>query len=129
MIVVSEEQLKGGPVFLYEVGFVKGPIFVSVRSVMPNYGRGHIEMSYALSDVIVRGVVVEREFVFDEIELNLVLGVALCVLLRLYFCRILRHVRFCHIGSMLAFQVFCVCVAVSGSLLCVAFVQVVVVWT
>ena len=123
MIVVSEEQLKGGPVFLYEVGFVKGPIFVSVRSVMPNYGRGHIEMSYALSDVIVRGVVVEREFVFDEIELNFVLGIAFCVLLRIYFCRILRHVRFCYIGSMLVSQVFCVYVVAFGNLLFVAFVQ------
>jgi len=44
-IVVSEEQLEVGPVFLYEVGFVKGPIFLSVGSVMPNYGRGHIEMN------------------------------------------------------------------------------------
>ena len=31
MIVVSEEQLEGGPVFLYEVGFVKGQIFLECR--------------------------------------------------------------------------------------------------
>ena len=63
--LVSEEQL---------VGFVKGQIFWSVESVMSNYARDPIEMHKAFSDVLVCGAVVEKGIVFDDVEVNFVLG-------------------------------------------------------
>ena len=65
-----------------EVFFVKGQIFLIVESVMTNYARDYVEMHWAFSDVFLCGVVVERGFVFDDVELNFVLGMLFCILLR-----------------------------------------------
>ena len=53
-----------------------------VESVTTNYARDYIEMHWAFSDVFLCGVVVERGFVFDDVELNFVLGMLFCILLR-----------------------------------------------
>ena len=51
------------------------------------------------------------------------------IALRFLIYRIMRHVRFCHIGNMHVSQVFCVSVAAFGHLLFVAFGRFAAVWS
>ena len=61
---------------------MKRQIFLSVESVIANYARDRKKIMWDLSDIAVCGVVVERGFVVDDVELNFVLDMLFCIVLR-----------------------------------------------